>query len=481
MATTLHLEHGKRALNEFPSHYHTGIDLIHHPPNDVRISDESLMEFGQNLQLSSSEITHMKNAAEKVLAHTVQGLPNKDAIEKIIMSECHLCNCGRNDCGLDIVVLMNSGQDVKQTTSHLKEQIHQMTSSAAGRGGMGQQAQQGFTRAGQAQQGMTGQGQQGMTGQGQQGQFGQGQQGMTGQAQQGITGQGQQGQFGQGQQGVTGQGQQGMTGQGQQGMGGQGQQGHSPDMLHFEYEDVHFNMAVGTRYANTEESNRVAIWQKIDQLDKQGHLKKVHLDQFAIDLYESTTMFIDRQVAPEREGALAGSEKFLQGAVRLSRAWRQCCLSSRDIQFAPLDAWLIMLNAVKQELDKNPEVQKGGSTVSSIGKRLKDLFKGGTETPKGLSMKNVMRHFFNDLANLEQVNICFNDVYDNSKIPGWIKTQRPLVLDPVNPYNNVVYNLHKRVNDDIKKHAAECIGLLDDPSATLPRLFHLPTYKKRGA
>jgi hypothetical protein len=152
------------------------------------------------------------------------------------------------------------------------------------------------------------------------------------------------------------------------------------------------------------------------------------------------------------------------------------------VQFAPLDAWLIMLNAVHMETEKASQQAKGGtSRITNIGRRLREVFKGESHAPQGMSMKNVMRHFLNDLANLEQVNIQFTDFYDSSKIPEWIKGQRPLVLDPVCPYRNTVYNLHKRVNEDIKKHAMECIRVLDDPNATLPKLFHLPTYKKRGA
>ena len=396
-------EKAKMAVEEFPSNFHTGIDLIHHPPNEVPITDHSLMEFAGSLELTKTEINRMKTVAEKVLDNTVQMIPNANRIEKVILSECHLCNCGRNDCGMDIVVLMNLSEDVHETTSHFREKIHALTATAAGRAGAGTI------------------------------------------------------------------------------------EAHVPkpahaETLHFEYEDIHFNIAVGTRHGSTEETNRVSVWNKIDALDKENKLKKVHLDQFAIDLYESTTMFMNTQVMPEKHGAISGSEQFLQGALRLARAWRQCCLSSRDVQFAPLDAWLIMLKAVHEEMDKAAKKSKEPTAkIANIGKRLKELFKGGAPVPQGLSMKNVMKTFLNDLANLEQVNIMFHDMYDMSKVPEWIKGQRPLVLDPVCPYRNTVYNLHKRVNEDIKKHALDCIKTLDDPNATLPKLFHLPTYKKRGA
>lgn len=415
--TTINLGQAKRALDEFRGNYHTGIDLMHHPPNDVPISDESLTEFAYSLEQSSSELSHMKSVAEKVLTKCVESLSNVDNISRIVLSECHLCGCGRNDTGLDMVVLMKETENLNQTTDELKSHISRLTSASAGR---------------QVQP----------------------------EEQSGVV-----------------------------------ERHEAPSLhtkaLHFEHDSVHVNIAVGHRYSAEEEPHRVAIWNKIDQLDKSGQLKKVHLDQFAIDLYESTTLFMNNQVAPGALGSEQGVEKFVQGALRLSRAWRQCCLSSRDIQFSPLDTWLVMLHSVQLEITKHvshqPPQAKTESAISGIRKTLKELIKGKGVQGKikaggrEVSMKNVMKQFLHELANLEQMNIQFSDFYDSSKIPDWIKTQRPLVLDPVCPYRNTVYNLHKHVNQDIKRHAQECIKILDDPNASLTKLFHLPTYKKRGA
>ena len=422
MTTVLQMEQGKRALQEFHLNYHTGIDLVHHAPNDVEITDGSLTEFAYGLEMTSTEINHMKAVAERVLTDTVQPLTNVRSIEKIILSECHLCNCGRNDSGFDVVVLMKPEEDLNSTLSAIKQHVQAMTSRSAGRAtqqGQGQTAESGEVERHEVKT-------------------------------------------------------------------------VHPQGLHFEHDGVHVNLAVGHRYAPSEESNRTAIWDKIDRLDKDGSLKKVHLDQFSIDLYESTCLFMNNQVGSESLGGEAGTEKFIQGALRLARAWRQCCLSSRDVQFSPLDAWLVMLHAVHVEVTKHePQPREHattvGGTMSGLRRSLKDMFKGrgvtGKVTAGGreVSMTNVMRQFLQQLANLEEMNIVFADFYDSSKIPDWIKDQRPLILDPVCPYRNTVYNLHKHVNEDIKKHAQECQKILDQPNATLTKLFQLPSYKKRGA
>jgi hypothetical protein len=150
-----------------------------------------------------------------------------------------------------------------------------------------------------------------------------------------------------------------------------------------------------------------------------------------------------------------------------------------------------MLNAVNNEIHRQPIERKEGAAgiggaVTGVKKALKETFTWKTtghhaQGTADMSMKNVFRDFLNQLYNLDNMNIQFSEFYDQSRIPEWIKTQRPLILDPVCPFRNTVYNLHKRVNDDIKKHAYECIKTLDDRNATLTKLFQVPTQKRRGA
>ena len=309
-------------------------------------------------------------------------------------------------------------------------------------------------------------------------------------------------------------------------------QGTRHSIFHFVLDDVKVNVACGNVYGSNEKGNREAIWTQIRQLDQNGQLKKTHLDQFAIDLYESTCLFMNMQVKSTLEAPGEDYENFLKSALRLARAWRQSCLSSRDVQFNPLNVWLIMLNAVYHEINKShgmvgqqqpgmtgsymqqqpgttgsylPGQQPGMataphqqgrvmSTVKNVKNALKELFKGhGARTaiaaaqpastkPAGLSMKAVFKEFLTEIYQLDQLQIIFTDIYDESLIPNWIKEQRPLVLDPVNPWNNTVYNLHKHVSEDLKRHALDTLKLLEDPGTSLNQVFHLATGKMaRGA
>ena len=424
----LTLQEGKRAVDELSSHVNSAVDLMHHPPNDVAITDESLTEFAYSLALTSSEVNHMKSVAQIVLAECVQPLSNAKNIAKIIISENHLFFGGRNDSGFDMVVLMQPHEDIQATTESIKENVRLLSSNTAGK----QAAQLRETVPGASKY--------------------------------------------------------------TEGASGERPQSSHPTTLQFEFDGVLVKLAVGHRYSLGEKENREAVWERIEKMDKEGKLKKVNLDQFVIDLHESSTLFMHDQVKPDSLGAETGNEKFVQAALRLARAWRQCCLSHRDIQFSIMDAWLIMLHAVQTEVLKSPAIDPKsegaagvGGAVSGIRKSLKELFRGRGVTGKiqagghEVSMKGVFTEFLSHIINLETMNIQFSDLYDPSRVPDWVKTQRPLVLDPVCPYRNGMYNIHPRVAEDLKKHANECLKALGDPNVTLPKLFQLPAYKKRGA
>lgn len=161
-------------------------------------------------------------------------------------------------------------------------------------------------------------------------------------------------------------------------------------------------------------------------------------------------------------------------------------MSRRDAQFSAFDAWLIMLLVIQTEVNKRKPGMAG--TMSGIRKLVKDLFKGGKEQApevvhpgEPLSMKNVFEQFLTLVASPASIYVTFPDFYNTDRIPKWITSQRPLLLDPACPYRNTLYNLHKQVNEDLKKHAQESLKVMHLSGATLSDLFPLPSKRKEGA
>merc|ERR1719242_2696297 len=51
---------------------------------------------------------------------------------------------------------------------------------------------------------------------------------------------------------------------------------------------------------------------------------------------------------------------------------------------------------------------------------------------------NAFKRFLEKVEGIKKVNIVFPDYYEENEIPTEIRSQRPLLLDPVNPYNNLL-------------------------------------------
>jgi ribonucleotide reductase beta subunit family protein with ferritin-like domain len=270
-----------------------------------------------------------------------------------------------------------------------------------------------------------------------------------------------------------------------------------PNIIHTVLDGVPVYIALGHRYVVDDEvANREKIWERIALLDEQNILKKVHLDQFAIDLYESSTYFMNQQAAPEETlsgwsvntgspdtNTITAHDKFVQDALRLARAWRQSSLSRKDSQFSSFDAWLIMLHAIHTEAGKRQPSAAG--TIRGIKKFIKETLRGKGESPEvvhpgePMSLKDVMVQFLYLVGNPSYVNIQFHDFYKADKVPAWITKQRPLILDPACPYRNTVYNLHKHVSEDLTRHAHESTKIMGTAGASLHDLFPTPQNVKR--
>uniref|UniRef100_T1JEY7 2'-5'-oligoadenylate synthetase 1 domain-containing protein n=1 Tax=Strigamia maritima TaxID=126957 RepID=T1JEY7_STRMM len=60
------------------------------------------------------------------------------------------------------------------------------------------------------------------------------------------------------------------------------------------------------------------------------------------------------------------------------------------------------------------------------------------------SLVRAMHLFFSMMRNLKSVNITFHMSYPPSQVENYVLQQRPLVLDPSNPYNNFAYDLCRK-------------------------------------
>lgn len=211
-------------------------------------------------------------------------------------------------------------------------------------------------------------------------------------------------------------------------------------VIHFDLDNVKVNLGTSISRGPTVGEHRRAVFQNITRVNPQGKLEKNQIEKVSVDLHDSANEFLNTQ------------DEFDLAASRLARAWRRTALPETD-WFSPLDSMLVMRNALRNER------RRGGM----------------------LQMKNVFRSFLNDISNLGTMNLTFPDesIYDWDLVPSFIQAERPLLLDPINPWRNPLSG--GRMFNDIQETAQEALRVLDDTSASMRDLFNVtPELTARG-
>ena len=77
------------------------------------------------------------------------------------------------------------------------------------------------------------------------------------------------------------------------------------------------------------------------------------------------------------------------------------------------------------------------------------------------SLTNALRRVFGRVGDIERQRIRFYELYNPSMVPKDIRDQRPLILDPANPYNNLMHNFPADATALFRLHARRSQGQLD--------------------
>jgi hypothetical protein len=219
------------------------------------------------------------------------------------------------------------------------------------------------------------------------------------------------------------------------------------DVVHFDLDNVRVNLGFSESKGPTVGEHRKMVFQQTSRRDKEGKLHKDQIEKVSVDLHDSMTDFLkDKQ-----------KDEFDRAAMRLARAWRRTALAPFGDWFSPLDSMLVMQNVL------NRERARGARQVG---------------------MESVMRQFLNDLANVENMSLTFPDMslYDWDVVPQWIQQERPLLLDPVNPFRNVFSGIERGMFQSMQRQAQQALKIMEKESSQLKELFNVPPEaESRGA
>ena len=104
---------------------------------------------------------------------------------------------------------------------------------------------------------------------------------------------------------------------------------------------------------------------------------------------------------------------FVNAAVRVCKLWKTACKVTAETFPTCFSSFLVEIVAVhtaRQELNDHPS---------------------------NASIFRVFQAFLQVLSKPEQLQIIMSDLYTKKDIPKTLLKQRPLVMDPSNPFNNV--------------------------------------------
>jgi hypothetical protein len=216
-------------------------------------------------------------------------------------------------------------------------------------------------------------------------------------------------------------------------------------VMHFELDNVKVNLGTSVSRGPTIGEHRKAVFHQTTKLDKEGKLQKSQIEKVSVDLHDSMSEFMSKD-----------QDEFDLAAQRLARAWRRTALAPWGDWFSPLDAALIMQRSLDTERRR---------------------------TAGSMAMSDVMRRFFSDISNIEAMALTFPEtsMYEWNLVPQWIQQERPLLLDPVNPFRNPFSGLNRGMFKEIRTRAQEALKLMES-SGSMSDLFQMPPEaEKRGA
>jgi len=156
-------------------------------------------------------------------------------------------------------------------------------------------------------------------------------------------------------------------------------------------------MLVAQNYVK-DNSNHVEEQREISMLRLKEAGDQTSIARFGIEVTESSVAF------------MRNKSKLVHDVVKLAKYWNQIMLFKKYVNGRSSIMELLATKAGLEEENDNPNA---------------DLW-------------NAFKRFLIKVRKIDEEYVTFQDYYDKSEIPSDIICQRPLLMDPVNPYNNLL-------------------------------------------
>lgn len=192
----------------------------------------------------------------------------------------------------------------------------------------------------------------------------------------------------------------------------------SPNSIRVMIDNVKYDIVPAINFSQNPREQRDQVIKRIKQLKypaRQGY-------KFSSSMDETQAEFIRDQ------------SEFAHNFIRLAKFWNKTLFVKGNFSGRSYMIEVMALHAAKEE-------ERTFSTVSIL---------------------TAFRKFLESMKNLNSVMIVFEKYYKIGDVDEYILKQRPLVLDPANPYNNLAYPFIKtyQIRKSFEKFATETIHRL---------------------
>jgi len=169
-------------------------------------------------------------------------------------------------------------------------------------------------------------------------------------------------------------------------------------IMKFVMDGISFDMLVAQNYVKNS-SNHVEEQRKMSMLRlKQARDDKTSIAKFGIEVTESSVAFMKNK------------SKLVHDVAKLAKYWNQIMLFKKYIYGRSTIMELLATKAGLEEENNNSNP----------------------------TLWNALKRFLIKVSKIDEVYEIFQDYYDKTEIPNEILRQRPLLMDPVNPFNNLL-------------------------------------------
>ena len=216
--------------------------------------------------------------------------------------------------------------------------------------------------------------------------------------------------------------------------------------VHFQHETtgLFIHLAAFPSFGHRMHVQRKSIWDLVESLDRSsGGLNQNDLDRFSIGLCESTSSFMHM------------GDPVFHGLVRLARFWRSQVLNPSGAEMSTYAIALIMMRCIEDEKARGMSA---------------------TRTPPVFPEKKIFFDFLTWLTQIDTLSLTWQQFYEPDLVPERHLATRPMIVDPVNPWRNIVRNMTQEQMEAVKLKANESLK-----KTTIGELFSLTTTATRGA